>query len=51
VVTRGDDPRRIARDGLLELGFPPAEADGLLAAAEGDSPEELLQSALRAARR
>lgn len=51
VVMRGDDPRRIARDGLLELGFPPVEADGLLAAAEGESPEELLQSALRAARR
>jgi holliday junction DNA helicase RuvA len=51
LVTRGDDPRRIARDGLLELGFPPAEADGLLAAAEGESAEELLQSALKAARR
>jgi Holliday junction DNA helicase RuvA len=51
VVTRGDDPRRVARDGLIELGFPPVEADALLAAAEGDSPEELLQSALRAARR
>jgi Holliday junction DNA helicase RuvA len=48
---RGDDPRRIARDGLLELGFPPAEADGLLAAAEGESAEQLLQSALKAARR
>ena len=29
-VTRGDDPRRMARDGLLELGFAPAEADALL---------------------
>jgi Holliday junction DNA helicase RuvA len=51
VLTRGDDPRRLARDGLLELGFPPAEVDALLAVAEGESPEELLQSALRAARR
>ncbi|HMS61400.1 MAG TPA: Holliday junction branch migration protein RuvA [Solirubrobacteraceae bacterium] len=51
VVTRGDDPRRLARDGLLELGFPPAEVDALLAVAEGESPEELLQSALKAARR
>jgi Holliday junction DNA helicase RuvA len=50
-VTRGDDPRRLARDGLLELGFPPAEVDALLAVAEGDSPEALLQSALKAARR
>jgi Holliday junction DNA helicase RuvA len=51
VVTRGDDPRRLARDGLLELGFPPAEADSLLGQADGDSAEELIQSALRAARR
>lgn len=51
VVTRGDDPRRLARDGLLELGFPAVEADALLTLAEGDTPEDLLQSALRAARR
>jgi Holliday junction DNA helicase RuvA len=51
VVTRGDDPRRLARDGLLELGFPPAEADSLLGKANGDSAEELIQSALKAARR
>jgi len=51
VVTRAGDPRRLARDGLLELGFGPAEVESLLAVAEGDSPEELLQSALRAARR
>jgi Holliday junction DNA helicase RuvA len=50
VALRGDDPRRLARDGLLELGFAPAEADGLLASAEGGTPEELLASALRAAR-
>jgi Holliday junction DNA helicase RuvA len=46
-----DDPRRMARDGLLELGYAPAEADALLRDAEGQSPEELLQDALRAARR
>jgi holliday junction DNA helicase RuvA len=51
VVTRGDDPRRLAREGLLELGFAPAEAETLIAMAEGESTEELLQSALRAARR
>jgi Holliday junction DNA helicase RuvA len=50
-VTRGDDPRHVARDGLLELGFAPAEAQALLDAAEGGSAEELLASALRAARR
>jgi Holliday junction DNA helicase RuvA len=51
VVTRGDDPRRLARDGLVELGFAPAEAETLLAGADGETAEDLLQSALRAARR
>jgi Holliday junction DNA helicase RuvA len=46
----GDDPRRVAREGLLELGFGPAEADALLDGLPGDSAEELLQGALRAAR-
>jgi holliday junction DNA helicase RuvA len=49
-VTRGDDPRNVARDGLLELGFQAAEAQALLATAEGDTAEELLASALRGAR-
>jgi holliday junction DNA helicase RuvA len=51
VVTRGDDPRRLARDGLLELGYTPAEAQELLAEAQGDTAEELLAEALKAARR
>ena len=41
----------IARDGLLELGFQPAEAQALLAAAEGETAEELLASALRGVKR
>ena len=49
-VTRGDDPRLIAREGLLELGFQPAEAQALLEAAEGETAEDLLASALRGAR-
>jgi Holliday junction DNA helicase RuvA len=49
-VTRGDDPKRVARDGLLELGFAPAEAQALLDGADGQSAEELLASALKAAR-
>ena len=49
-VTRGDDPHRLARDGLLELGFAPAEAQALLDGADGETAEELLASALRAAR-
>ena len=52
VVSRGSgDPRSLARDGLLELGFPAAEAESLLSAAEGDTVEDLIQSALRVARR
>ncbi len=51
VVRRADDPRTIARDGLLELGYDPAEADSLLREATGDTPEELLAAALREARR
>ena len=47
----GDDPRLLARDGLLELGFPPAEAEALLAEAEGDTVEALIGAALRSARR
>jgi holliday junction DNA helicase RuvA len=43
-------PRGLARAGLLELGYSPAEADGLLMDAEGDSAEDLIAHALRAAR-
>jgi Holliday junction DNA helicase RuvA len=50
-VTRGDDPRHLAREGLLELGFQPAEVQSLLDAAQGETAEELLASALREARR
>ena len=49
-VTRGDDPRHVAREGLLELGFQAAEAQALLDAADGETAEELLASALRGAR-
>lgn len=50
IVRRGDDPRTLARDGLLELGFSVDEAERLLADAAGESAEELLAQALRAAR-
>jgi Holliday junction DNA helicase RuvA len=49
-VRRGDDPRSLAREGLVELGFTVEEADRLLASTSGDTPEDLLQQALRAAR-
>jgi Holliday junction DNA helicase RuvA len=50
VVRRADDPRELARQGLVELGFGELEADRLLADLRGDTPEDLLQQALRAAR-
>ena len=48
--TAGDDPRTLAREGLVGLGFSPQEADGLLDGASGDTPEDLIAEALRAAR-
>ena len=51
VITRGEDPRMLAREALVGLGFSPQEADGLLAAAPGDTPEDLIAAALREARR
>jgi holliday junction DNA helicase RuvA len=44
-----EDPRSLAREGLLNLGYAPAEAERLLAEAGGESPEEIVQSALRRA--
>jgi Holliday junction DNA helicase RuvA len=46
----GNDPRMLAREGLLELGYAPGEADELLRDAAGDSAEELIAEALRLAR-
>ena len=48
--TASDDPRSLAREGLLGLGFTPQEADGLLDRAEGETPEELISGALKGAR-
>ena len=50
-VARADDPRMLARDGLVGLGFSVPEADAMLDGARGESPEELISSALREARR
>jgi Holliday junction DNA helicase RuvA len=49
-VHRADDPRSLAREGLVELGFSLEEAERLLAGTSGETPEDLLQQALRAAR-
>jgi holliday junction DNA helicase RuvA len=51
VVARGDDPRLLARDGLVGLGFSAAEAESLLDGAPGDTPEDLIAHALRGSRR
>jgi len=50
-ITRSDDPRAIAREGLLELGYNAQEADELLEGADGERPEDLIAHALRTARR
>ncbi len=47
---RAPEPRLLAREGLLELGYTPLEAEELLAGAEGESAEDLIAAALRAAR-
>ena len=46
-LVRGDDPRTLAREGLVGLGYSPAEADALLDEATGDGPEALIADALR----
>jgi holliday junction DNA helicase RuvA len=48
---RSEDPRALARDGLLGLGYSASEVDELLDGAEGDRPEDLIAHALRTARR
>jgi holliday junction DNA helicase RuvA len=51
IITKADDdPRSLARQGLVGLGFSAQEADELLAEAAGETPEELIGEALRAAR-
>jgi holliday junction DNA helicase RuvA len=51
VIARGDDPRMLARDGLVGLGFSAQEADALLDGAPGDTPEDLIAHALKGSRR
>src|SRR6187551_4064010 len=48
--TASDDPRTLAREGLLGLGFSSQEADGMLDTAAGETPEQLISEALKAAR-
>jgi holliday junction DNA helicase RuvA len=48
--TATDDPRTLAREALVGLGYAAQEADDLLGASEGETAEELIEGALRAAR-
>jgi Holliday junction DNA helicase RuvA len=41
------DPRLLAREGLVGLGYSVPEAEKLLEGAEGETPEDLIGSALR----
>jgi Holliday junction DNA helicase RuvA len=43
------DPRSLARDGLVNLGYAPLEAEQLLDGVEGSEPEDLVAAALRKA--
>jgi Holliday junction DNA helicase RuvA len=45
----GGDARSLARDGLVNLGYAPLEAEQLLDGIPGEDPETLLASALRKA--
>jgi Holliday junction DNA helicase RuvA len=50
-VTRSEDPRTLAREGLIGLGYTPLEVDQLLDGATGERPEDLIAHALRTARK
>jgi holliday junction DNA helicase RuvA len=46
---QGGDPRTLAREGLVNLGYTAAEAESLLGDASSEEPEELIAAALRRA--
>jgi len=46
-----DDPRVLAREGLVELGYAPQEADELLRNVSGQRAEDLIAAALKVSRR
>ena len=49
VAAEEGDARSLARDGLVNLGYQPLEAEQLLEGLEGDDAEALLAGALRKA--
>jgi Holliday junction DNA helicase RuvA len=51
VITRAsDDPRAVAREALLGLGYTPPEADAMLDGTDGETAEQLIAEALKAVR-
>ncbi len=48
-ATEDGSPRSLARDGLVNLGYAPLEAEQLLDGLEGEEPQELVAAALRKA--
>jgi holliday junction DNA helicase RuvA len=46
-VAEEGDARALARDGLVNLGYAPLEAEKLLDGVEGSEPQELIAAALR----
>jgi Holliday junction DNA helicase RuvA len=51
VISRAsEDPRSVAREALLALGYLPPEADSMLDGTDGDTAEELIAEALKATR-
>jgi Holliday junction resolvasome RuvABC DNA-binding subunit len=49
VAIETGDARSLARDGLVNLGYAPLEAEQLLDGLESEDPEQLLGAALRKA--
>jgi Holliday junction DNA helicase RuvA len=48
-ATESGDARSLARDGLVNLGYAPLEAEQLLDGLDGEDPQELVAAALRKA--
>ena len=48
-AAEGGDARALARDGLVNLGYAPLEAEQLLTGLESEDPQELVSGALRKA--
>jgi Holliday junction DNA helicase RuvA len=48
-AAQSGDARSLARDGLINLGYQPLEAEQLLDGLSGEEPEELVAAALRKA--